>query len=158
MDFAKNSTLFHKICSCYIRGIDGLVDIKEITYLYNTPSSIRATDNSRYTKSGRQHNRSVSLRFPGISDSDFSKFDQMLSDRYQLIVRLDNGQLYELFSAQFPATLTTSYSMSSGHQLTFAGVSPFPIAYSTTDAIPDTTTGVPDDDTGFDYFFDFNVT
>ena len=81
--------------------------------------------------------------FLGSGDQFYS--ENTLSD----LIKLSNNDIYELASLQFPMACSTSYSVGSGHVLSFSVTSPITIKYRGNQAED----GVSVD--GFNYDFNF---
>lgn len=154
----RNALLLHKICKVRIRAVDGLVSFTGLKSIYFSKSSIRLSDNGSHTKSGNLHRRILTMDFPGIDPLDFPQFDMMLKDRYQVLVTLDNNDVYQVASTNFPAELKTKYDPKKGHQLIFTIKSPLPIRYISALSGGDGTNGDgTNENIGFDYELDFKL-
>ena len=128
MEFSKNSELVTNICTVQIKSVNTVVDLSDLTTLYHTPSSIRLSNSGSLTVDGPLHKRTLSLKFPGLSTTDFSKFATLLKGQYQILVKLTNGDIYEIASNYYPMSLTTAFGFTA-HQLSFSGSHPFGIKY-----------------------------
>lgn len=149
MDFSKNEDLLTNICMVQIRSVHDLVSIPEFEKVYHTPSSITSSVSSSLKSEGTLHKVRLKLKFPGLSQEDFSKFHKLLVDEYQILIKLDNNDVYEVGSVIYPNKITTSYSKK-GHQLNFSTSTPLkPLSFRGN--FPEEGINVD----GFNYNFDF---
>lgn len=157
MVLEKNTAIINTICQVRIRSTDNVVDIPSLSQVYHTPSKIRYSASSSRTKNGNLHRKTLRLTYPGLSQEDFKKFDALIKGVYQVLVRMQNNEVYELASTQFPMSCTSSFNLEGGHDLTFNVSAPLDMKYL----------GVDESDlTGksgsflvdqFNYDFDFNL-
>ncbi|MEX0274297.1 MAG: hypothetical protein AB3N16_07965 [Flavobacteriaceae bacterium] len=157
MDLAtKNHHIINTICKVRIRSVDKVVALPSLATLYHTPSKIRLSIRSKRTANGNLHNKSLRLTYPGLSQTDFAQFDALIKGVYQVMVQLENGEVHELASSQFPMTVSSSFNMDGGHELTFSVSAPLSITFIGTDS--GNLAGKPGLlDEQFDYDFDFNL-
>ena len=152
MVFNKNTDLFQNICLVQIRSIDNVVDLSSLTTIYHTPSKIQYGVSSGRTDAGNSHRKTLTLSYPGLSDEDFSKFDKLLRGAYNVFIKLENGDVYEVATVEFPMEVTTTYNINSGHQLRFTSTGPLPAKFLGNQL------EYPEIELEhFDYFFDFEV-
>lgn len=151
MEFSKNTILIENICLVQIRSVDGIVNIPNLNTVYHTPSKVSLQKNSKNTPSGVLHNKRLNIYYPGLSSTDFDKFNDLLRGVYQVYVKLDNYDIYEVSSNEFPMECNTSYNLTRGHNIQFTSSSPIPIKYRDNQPVE----GINID--GFDYDFDFYV-
>ncbi|WP_422105560.1 hypothetical protein [Winogradskyella sp.] len=148
MVFNKNGNLITNICLVQIKSVNNNVDISNLTTVYHTPSKITLTNSSSTTESGVLHRKRLSLSYPGLSESDFEKFNDLVAGEYQIMIKTEDNEVYELSSVELPLPCTTSYS-TNGHQIVFSGSSPIPYKYRGAQ----TDDGINID--GFNYDFNF---
>lgn len=151
MEFLKNDDLLNNICLVQIKSADHVVDISDFIDLYSTPSKITCTNTSKLDAAGALHTKNLQLSYPGLSATDFNKFDALIKGNYQVLIKLYNNDIYELASLQIPMACSTSYSAGSGHALNFSVTSPMTIKYRDNQAGD----GISVD--GFNYDFNFNL-
>lgn len=153
MELGKNSQLISNICQVLIRSIDDTSDIPALQAIYYTPSKIQYSKSGRRTEAGNLYTQTLSLSYPGLSQLDFSKFDEILRGAYQVYLKLDNGEYYEVAPDYFPMQVETQYNLPDGHQLRFFSTSPYGIRYVATE------TEENPDPLGilFNYELDFNL-
>ena len=151
MVLEKNAHIILNICKVQIRSTDNVVYIPTLSPIYHTPSKIQYTANISHTAHGNLHNKTLRLSYPGLSQTDFTKFDELAKGRFQIFVTLDNKDVYEIASERYPMDCTISFSLDNGWQLVFNVNAPLNITYIGTD------TGKPGMPEQFDYDFDFNL-
>ena len=149
MQFDKNSDLIHNICLVQIKSIDDTVDLSTLTSIYHSPSSINLTKNSNNTPNGILHKKNLNLFYPGISNDVFDRFNELVRGAYQVYIKTDNNDIYEVASTFFPMDCKTNYNITNGHSITFESSSPIPIKYI------DNQPGEGINISGFDYELDF---
>lgn len=120
----KNNNLFPEACAVNIKSAKGYVDLSTFTNIYGTPSSIKWTKSAKQTASGILYNHVVSLLYPGLSDTDFTTFHELLRDKYEVQIQLINGDVYGLNSNLYPFKLTYKFIQAKGIYLEFKGVTP----------------------------------
>ncbi|MFC0605913.1 hypothetical protein [Winogradskyella pulchriflava] len=147
MELSKNTDLFNAICLVQIKSVTDIVDIPDLQTIYHTPSKISFTINSSPNESGVLHRKRLTLNYPGLSTADFNKFHKLLHGEYQVFIKLDNNDIYEVASITQPLELASTYNQH--HSLVFSGSSPIPVKYR--DNQPGT--GIEID--GFNYDFNF---
>ena len=125
------------------------MDIPELTPVYHTPSKISLSKGIQLTEQGVLNKKRMSFTYPGLSQEDFDKFNDLARGVYQLFFKLDNNDIYEFTAKNFPAECNMSFNLESGHQLVFTSDSPFPFKYVDTQTGPGIVLG------GFNYDFDF---
>lgn len=149
MEFNKNTELIQNICLVQIRSIDDVVNIPNLTTIYHTPSSISLTGSTKNTESGSLITKKLSLSFPGLSTTDFSKFHSLVKGAYQVFVKTTTNDIYEIASEQYFMTCSTRFNINRGHTLSFEADSFIPYKYRDNQPTP----GINID--GFDYELDF---
>lgn len=152
MVFNKNTDLFQNICLVQIRSIDHVVDLSSLTTIYHTPSKIQYGVSSGRTDAGNSHKKTLTLSYPGLSTEDFSKFDQLIRGAYNVYIKLENDDVYEIATVEFPMEVDTTYNINTGHQLRFTSTGPVRPKFLGNQAEK------PEIELEhFDYFFDFKV-
>lgn len=149
MQFNRNSSLVNNICLVQIKSVDAVVSIPSLTTMYHTPSKITYTQNSKAGDDGVLIKKKLSLYYPGLSDTDFEKFNSLCRGAYQVYVKTDKNEVYELASDYFFMTCSTSFNMQTGWQVNFEHDSSIPVKYRGIQELDGITTD------GFDYDFDF---
>lgn len=151
MEFSKNGTLLETICLVQIKSVDGVADIPSLTTIYHTPSKIQYNQSTNHSENGILVNKTLTLSYPGLSTSDFDKFNSLTRGAFQVYIKTSENNIYEVASEYFFMKPTTSFTMGQGWQLQFKSTSPIAVKYR--DNQP--TEGINID--GFDYDFDFYV-
>lgn len=82
----------------------------------------------------------------------------MIRGMYHVFIVLENGEVYEVATEQFPMSCSTDFDINTGHQVVFSSIAPAEIKYLETIVIP--TPGEPPPPPSileemFDYEFDF---
>jgi len=149
MSFIKNETLINNICLVQIKSVDNTIDLPQLTTVYHTPSKITYTQNTKLKRSGSEIKKTLSLFYPGLSTLDFDKFNNLTKGAYQVYIKLDNNDIYEVASDYAFMVCATSFNIKTGHKLTFTTTTSIPIKFR--DTQPEE--GINID--GFDYNFDF---
>lgn len=119
MSFEKNTEFIHNICLVQIKSIDDVVDIPSLSTIYHTPSSIRFTGSTKKTNSGPITTSRLSLNYPGLSNSDFNKFKNLVRGAYQVYIKTSSNDIYEIASEDYFMTCSTSWNLRKGHVLNF---------------------------------------
>lgn len=151
MDFNKNTVLIQNICLVQIRSVDDVIDIPALKTVYATLSKISLTGNSKNTNAGILTSKRLTLTYPGISTTDFNKFQSLVRGAYQVYVKTTENDIYEVASVPFFMTCTTSFDNFNNHQLVFSSNSPEPIKFIENQE----PIGILID--GFNYDLDFNL-
>ena len=156
MQLEKNTELINNICKVQIRSTDGVVDLPSLSSIYFTPSKIQYSISSSRNKNGTLHNKTLRLSYPGLEEDDFSNFDTLVRGVYQIYIQLQNGKVYEISNTRYPMSCSTSFSVTSGHEIVFSVSAPMNIKYIGVD--DSGITGKPGLlDEQFDYDLDFNL-
>ncbi|KAB8156164.1 hypothetical protein EZY14_002795 [Kordia sp. TARA_039_SRF] len=129
MDLSKNNDIQHHICYVAIKSIDDVVDLSVFTNIYSALSKISFTNNVSPTTSGPLHTRQLSLYYPGLSTEDFTKMHQLTLGTYQIMVKLQNNDVYEIATLQFPMEFKTNYNIRTGNNIVFTNKCPLPVKY-----------------------------
>lgn len=151
MELLKNEALINDICLVQIKSIDDVIDIPELTTIYHTPSKITYKESSKYTDAGVLITKKLTLSYPGLSNLDFSKFNSLLRGAFQIFVKTNTNDIYEISSANFFMQASTTFDFKSGHSIVFSNKTPIPVKFRETQE----DTGITID--GFDYNFDFYI-
>ena len=156
MELSKNPQLITNICKVQIRSTDAVVSLPTLSDIYHTPSKIQYSISSKRTKNGPLHTKTLRLSYPGLSETDFIKFDELLRGVYQVFIKLQDNKVYEVSNTRYPMSCSTSYNIRSGHEVVFNTTAPLSIKYI---GIDDSgLTGKPGIlEEQFDYYFDFNL-
>ncbi|MFI1771012.1 hypothetical protein [Thalassobellus citreus] len=151
MEFNKNNSLIQDICLVQIKSIDDVVSIPNLTTIYHTPSKITYKQSSKVTDAGVLITKTLSLSYPGLSTTDFEKFNDLLRGVYQVYVKTTTHDIYEVASNKFFMQCSSSFDIKKGHTLVFKNASPVPVKFHDNQ----TAEGINID--GFDYHLDFNL-
>ena len=151
MEFYKNLILLQHICLVQIRSVDAVLDIPSLKNLYATPSKINLTGSYKQTDSGVIISKKLTLSYPGISPTDFDKFQNLTNGAFQIYVKTTTNDIYEVATQQFFMECSATFNIETGHQLTFSNTSPIPIKYIENQ--PNNGIAV----LGFDYDLNFNL-
>lgn len=154
MVFEKNSNLILNVCKVLIRSTEDVVDIPSLQKIYHTPSKITYSSSGRNTENGNLFTKNLRISYPGLSDADFSKFNELLKGRYQVYAELEDGDVYEVATTQFPMSCNTSFSFQNGHEVVFSSTAPAAIKFITK-IVPGQQ--APPLEEMFDYDLDFNL-
>jgi len=125
MEFLKNSKLLPEVCNVTIKSVLGKVNLAVFTALYATPSSINWQKSADDTDSGILYNHTVSLLYPGLKETDFANFHELMKDKFELKLQFINGDVFQINNSLYPFKLTYKFIQGKGFQLTFKGISIF---------------------------------
>lgn len=122
----RNDYLLSRVVAVYLQSIAGKDPFLEFTRVYGSPKTIKLTIGSQRIKSGHSYRYNLSMLYPGLSEEDFEAFDAMLRDKYRVMVKLSDDNLYELSSKHFPFDLKVTFNQGKGTTLVLTSVSPIP--------------------------------
>lgn len=154
MELEKNDSLVLNICKVLIRSTDDVVDIPSLQKIYHTPSMISFTKSTTETADGTLINKNLRLSYPGLSESDFSKFNKLTKGVYQVYIELEDGKVFEVASSQLPMSCSTSFDISRGHELVLSSTSPEELIYLGSNVPGEEPIA---EQKVFNYDFDFNL-
>jgi len=130
MDVQKrNSYLFPVVKEVQLKSVKGEL-FTDFTKIYGTPSKIRTNIKSRLDKKGYTYNYTLELQYPGLKEIDFTHFDKMLRDRFEIKIQFCDNNWYSWSSKYFPFKMNTTYKK--GTTIVFRSSSPIPanVTYS----------------------------
>lgn len=130
MEFLKNSKLLPEVCGVTIKSVYGKVNLAVFTALYATPSSINWQKTEDEKDAGILYNHSVDLLYPGLKESDFTNFHELVKDRFEVQCQFINGDVYKLNNNLYPFKLTYKFIQGKGLQLTFKGSTPLSTSFT----------------------------
>lgn len=145
----KNTQVIHNVCLVQIKSADATIDLSELTTIYHTPSKITLSLSSAPTDNGTLHKKMLALNFPGLSTTDFNKFNEIVRGAFQVMVKLTTNDIYELASINFPMTCSIAFDINTGFRLLFQSDSQIPFKFRANQPEEGITTD------GFNYDFNF---
>lgn len=126
MSIQRNENLLGVPSSIAVKSVEGNQIWPDFTKIYGTPSKIKATSNSNTSKAGVLYTKKITLDYPGISETDFHKFHELLLDFYEIHVTYNTDEVFKFSSKKAPMTLTTSF-LNNGTTLSFEAKDIYPI-------------------------------
>jgi len=118
MSFQRNINLLGSPCSVAIKSVAGNQILTDFTKIYGKPSKIRVSVAPRLSKAGILFTKKVILEYPGISYTDFTKFFELMHDRFELLVTYSSGEVFQFSGVNAPMSLAAPYT-NKGTKLSF---------------------------------------
>lgn len=127
MNLSRNSNTIFNVCLVQIKSIHGISNILDFDTIYSTPSKITFRSTSQTRDSGLIHNNTLTVSYPGLKPEDFDNFSKLTLDQFQVLIKLDNNDIYQVASVFQPMDCRVSFS--NNHSVTFFNQSYLSIKY-----------------------------
>ncbi|NQY29968.1 MAG: hypothetical protein HRT69_10915 [Flavobacteriaceae bacterium] len=118
MSFQRNINLLGSPCNVAIKSVAGNQILPDFTKIYGKPSKIRVSSSPKISKAGILITKKVTLEYPGVSDTDFTKFHELMHDGFEMLVTYSSGEVFQFAGVNAPMTLSAPYN-NKGTKLSF---------------------------------------
>ncbi|TQI72260.1 hypothetical protein JM79_3217 [Gramella sp. Hel_I_59] len=124
---AKNNNTIEDICEVSLKSVWGNT-FPDLAAIYTTLSKIQWKSRSRQTPNGSIYDNTLELSYPGLNDKQFKELDDLIRGMYQVRVRTEKDQYYDLAWEDCP--MAASISFNNGRtEITFSQKAIEPIKY-----------------------------
>ena len=105
----KNNNLIINICEVQIRSSWGVL-FPDLAAIYSSLSKISWSSDSDSTDQGLIYKNKLRLSYPGLNQNQFEDLDKLLKGLFELQVKTDSGEIYELAGSQNPMSVDLAFN------------------------------------------------
>lgn len=138
---AKNTNLINDICEVSLQSVTGTA-FPNLAAIYTTLSKIRWRWNDTKTANGILYKNSLELNYPGLSIEQFNELDDLIRGLYQVRVKTETGDLYDIGWADCPMEAEVDFN-NGQTKIVFSQDAIEPVKYVGTEADPQEELGFP---------------